>query len=413
MALAPFLASGWSARIPAGTFTNNPVFRQWLGGVSSFPDGWNGGAVVGGSTVTKTPPESILPLGYPAANTMTLAGAAGQLAYAGYNYPTTIDVLPGPGFYFLWGVLSLVSGSLDGSFVNFTTGTTPTLSVTPESGIITPATPASNVTVTSLGVGAPSVYSMIARVSDPTSLYVAMGIASHHPVGGSIAVANSIRFSGCGLRPALAAEVAAAYQTEAGGFPVFPIMPGLAPAISKSPRFSTKTKEATSGRERRTAFWPYPKWRFKISNEVLRDRASNPELAALIEFFMTVGGPYSGFFYLDQDDYVVPHGTQFGVGDGTSTVFQLSRFVRSWREPVLAPFAAKLYVNGAILTPGVHYTIGSGGVVTFYAAPAAAALLTWSGGFYFVCRFSDDEMALERMMAGLWGGDLEFETYRA
>jgi hypothetical protein len=45
------------------------------------------------------------------------------------------------------------------------------------------------------------------------------------------------------------------------------------------------------------------------------------------------------------------------------------------------------------------YVLGSTGIVTFATAPAAGVPLTWSGNFYFRCRFTDDAQSNFRMIA--------------
>lgn len=48
------------------------------------------------------------------------------------------------------------------------------------------------------------------------------------------------------------------------------------------------------------------------------------------------------------------------------------------------------------------YTLSSSGLVTFAIAPLAAALLTWTGSFYYRCRFKDDAQEFEKFMQKLW-----------
>ena len=95
----------------------------------------------------------------------------------------------------------------------------------------------------------------------------------------------------------------------------------------------------------------------------------------------------------------------FGTGDGATTAFQFKRSINSWVEPVYATYGASVYVNGTLKAPGVDYSIGAGGVITFTSAPAAAAALTWSGNFYYLCRFDQDDLTLKQIMSALWQGD--------
>ena len=64
------------------------------------------------------------------------------------------------------------------------------------------------------------------------------------------------------------------------------------------------------------------------------------------------------------------------------------------------------YGNGPRSTPSIDgsrvYTIGATGIVTFVSAPAAAAALTWTGSFYYRCRFDADTMPFKLFMQKLW-----------
>ena len=53
------------------------------------------------------------------------------------------------------------------------------------------------------------------------------------------------------------------------------------------------------------------------------------------------------------------------------------------------------------------YTMGSGGLVTFAAAPAAGAALSWTGSYFRRVRLNDDEPQLEWIMPGYYRGSLE------
>ncbi len=64
-------------------------------------------------------------------------------------------------------------------------------------------------------------------------------------------------------------------------------------------------------------------------------------------------------------------------------------------------------LNAYIATVGAtatvtDYTLSSTGEVTFAAAPLAAAALTWTGSYYWRCRFDADDMAFEQFMQQFW-----------
>ncbi len=52
-------------------------------------------------------------------------------------------------------------------------------------------------------------------------------------------------------------------------------------------------------------------------------------------------------------------------------------------------------------TPG-DYVISSTGQVVFTVAPASGAVLTWTGSYYWRCRFTHDIADFERFAANLW-----------
>ena len=219
-----------------------------------------------------------------------------------------------------------------------------------------------------------------------------------------------------------------------------PSLPGLTPVVSKTPVWSTAVKRAASGRERRTESWAYPLWRFKLSYEVIRDEPGvylpsaaitdgagdaitdgqggdildGPgvpldEQAQLWELFNQVQGQAGTWLYLDPTDNQVIAGS-VGVGDGATTQFQLSRQIETWIEPVLAPFNVTVFDDSA---PRSDAALGADGQITFAAPPAAGHVLTWSGGFSFICRFESDALSLERILARLWSGkSLSFTTVR-
>lgn len=180
---------------------------------------------------------------------------------------------------------------------------------------------------------------------------------------------------------------------------VFPVLPGLSWSVTKTPKWSTRVQTSISGREYRAAFFTLPLWSFKLSYEVLRAGAQQ-ELQQLAGFFNARQGSFDSFLYADPSDNAVT-AQQFGTGNGVATAFQLTRSLGGNAEPVAALQAAPaIYANG-VLQAGVTVNLNTG-IATFAAAPANAALLTWTGSFYYRCRFLQDELGLENFMQNLW-----------
>lgn len=195
---------------------------------------------------------------------------------------------------------------------------------------------------------------------------------------------------------------------------LFPTLTGQGFLAEKAPVWSTAIAEAASGRERRRRLWSYPRWRFKIGYEVLRDFSGGRDLTDLGTFFNAHAGRYSEWGFLDPTDNAVT-AQAFGIGDGGTRSFQLLRTVTgaalSFTEPVRGVYGVPvIMINGA--GTGA-YAIDDNGVVTFTSAPAASAILTWTGQFLFHCRFNQDDLSPSQMMAQLWSlSGLQFITVK-
>ena len=184
---------------------------------------------------------------------------------------------------------------------------------------------------------------------------------------------------------------------------IFPFLAGQSFLQLKTPLWSTGIDTSVSGIERRRQKWSYPVWKFKVGYEVLRDAPANLELQKLFAFFNAHAGSWKEFFYFDRSDNTATNQT-FGTGDGVKTAFQLTRTTTvgaiTYTEPVRALSGTPtISVNG---TPTSAYTVGPLGIITFTTPPAAAASLTWTGNFFYLCRFAKDELDVVQMMNGLW-----------
>jgi uncharacterized protein (TIGR02217 family) len=213
--------------------------------------------------------------------------------------------------------------------------------------------------------------------------------------------------------PATLTSLPSGIWSGADGLPVLPYLPGQTPNVAKAPVWSTKVKRAASGRERRTALWPYPLWQFELTYEVIRHKPLRDELFALWEFFNAIQGRYAPWLFVDPSDCQIPSGSPqtFAVGDGATRIFQLTRSINSFTEPVFEVFAPSILDNGAAAGA---YAMGPNGVVTFATAPASGHTLAWYGYFYFGCRFLQDDLAFDQIVSQLWSGaSVKFTSLRA
>ena len=154
------------------------------------------------------------------------------------------------------------------------------------------------------------------------------------------------------------------------------------------PEFQTRIITLLNGRERRNADWAQPRHRYSapflnISRDAFRE---------IKRMFLVCQGQLHAFRFRDELDYQAQD-EQFGVGDGTTTRFQLSKVsfvdeVAYSRNVYALTVPPSVEVNGA----GVSALEADmdRGVIEFDVAPAAGALLTWSGEFDIWVRFSQD-----------------------
>lgn len=169
---------------------------------------------------------------------------------------------------------------------------------------------------------------------------------------------------------------------------LFPKIKGLGWSVTRTPTFSTEIQESLAGREVRIQNYQNPIWEFTLTYEYLlndpkfADDTGATPLEQLIGFYLARGGSFDDFLLNLTDltnkleDSAVS-GQPIGTGDGTTLSFQLVRNIGGFLETVQNPAnqSATVYVNGTVKTPATDYTI-SNGLVTFTAAPAAAAAIT-------------------------------------
>lgn len=191
---------------------------------------------------------------------------------------------------------------------------------------------------------------------------------------------------------------------------IFPALPGLAWGVTKTPTFQTRIQRAVSGRELRALDYPYPLWQFALVYDFLRDNlaAGYDELRTLLGFFMLCQGAFGTFLFQDPSDCEAT-GQQIGVGDASTTTFQLQRTMGTalpdggFLEPMVAPnIVRSIYLDG-ITQNGASYSVAADtGLVTFGTPPGSGLIITADFSYYFRCRFIDDKYDFENFMYRLW-----------
>jgi hypothetical protein len=171
-----------------------------------------------------------------------------------------------------------------------------------------------------------------------------------------------------------------------------PTMPlSMASGLKKTPVFNTVRQKTAAGITNAIALQPYPVWQFEFGLDHVtgHEHTAASVVAQFLGTFMATAGGANPFLFTDpQDNSVV--GAQFGTGqtNGSNTAFQLSRNINGQPDIIQnLNGSPTIYVNGTI---NANWSISSTGVVMFPAAPANNVTLTWTGSFYYLCRFSED-----------------------
>ncbi len=177
---------------------------------------------------------------------------------------------------------------------------------------------------------------------------------------------------------------------------IMPPMPmSMSAGLKKNPHFNSIRFKGPAGINAAVALKPYPTWEFEFSLDHItgHEHTAASTVAQMLGTFMATAGGANLFLFTDPQDNTVS-GAQFGVGNGTSTAFQLSRNIAGAVDIIQnLNGSPSIYVGGTLTAPT---SISATGVVTFATAPAAGAVLTWSGSFYYLCRFDNDSIDATR-----------------
>ena len=189
---------------------------------------------------------------------------------------------------------------------------------------------------------------------------------------------------------------------------IFPELRGLSWDVTKTPEFFTLSKVSPSGVDIAASLSAYPRWHFSLSYECLRAGVEG-ELEKLLGFFLSCRGNAVDFLYRDPSDHKVSRQT-FGVGDGRTTRFELCHNIGGFIEPLYDTVDETIYIGDEQKNGG--YTIRDG-IISFTTPPAAGKRLTWSGDFYYRCRFKESSLEVQNFAFKLWSArSVEFVTSR-
>lgn len=128
------------------------------------------------------------------------------------------------------------------------------------------------------------------------------------------------------------------------------------------------------------------------------------DIKLLRDFFLVCGGRFKTFLLYDPIDNSFDRTICSASGDGLNKDFQLRRKYTDYLGNVHYKIVRRpkngtiqVWVDNVLKTEETDYLVDydSTGLITFNTAPAANAVIEFSGEFYKVCRFDVDSINLE------------------
>ena len=194
--------------------------------------------------------------------------------------------------------------------------------------------------------------------------------------------------------------------------------------------FAVEEQLLASGKQQMVTEWTDPVWQYTLHFEFLRAGSSFLEEQMLLGLFCQSLGKYGLFLFDDPDDDVA---TNVVFADATTllcsptqTKFQL---VRNFYDntgnvlataPVYAPKASGLQVRVGAAVDGsggsvvTNWHLNQHGAIIFDTSPVINVppgshnFIAWSGGFYQLCKFMDDQQDFE----GLWNAFFQMKQLK-
>ena len=192
---------------------------------------------------------------------------------------------------------------------------------------------------------------------------------------------------------------------------------GLGYPRARMPVWKTGYQESISGKTSTIKYMQYPLREWELRYELLRDDVTPSDLRALEGLFNAVNGRADTFLYLDPTFNAVTD-ENFGTGNGTTSAYPITATFQNSGGPgapeliqnfVTAPVVK---VNGVTQTTPAQYTLGPTGIVTFTSPVTGGLPITWTGSFYYRCRFLRDQWSLREFMNRWWDVTLGFRSIK-
>lgn len=188
---------------------------------------------------------------------------------------------------------------------------------------------------------------------------------------------------------------------------VYPSITGYTWTPTIAPVWNAQVQKTVTGRVVAATYQSWPLYKFTLKYDVL----SQSVLESLLAFFNQQQGNVIPFWLDAGPGFDSVTAQAIGTGDGTTTTFQLLRSYGGFSEPVAAAFGTTTaYVAGTAAS--ATFNSPSDGYVTFATAPASGAAITWTGNYYFQCRFAKGTAEFDQFLYQIYRTKtVSLETY--
>ncbi len=418
----------------SGTWTQAAVTSSLTaaGLNGSFPVSWPGSLAV----LQSTPGGQVVPLGttITVGPQVTFSGTVGAQSYTAGTAITPLNV----GAFFTWAIsydFDANSDDLpDGLALDTTTGI---ISGTPTGlGIGAGSSQTYNIIIdgrNSLSPGPVASNTFIITVSVLLSTVLVPDVSSGNPsqasaaatlvaAGLGVAVTNQTSatvFPGDVISQSIAPNTpvspgtvvtitVAVVNFGALADALYPSLQGITFDIIRTPVWNTGRKQAVSGKLSRIAYQAHPLIHFELSYNILDDSIATSDLKALAGLLNAMFGRGDTFLFTDPDFNTVTQ-QSFATSNGsTITPYQITAVYGNSGQPsyteIIQNFNGipQLYDNGSLISPAT-YTLSPTGLVQFSISPPSVGhTLSWSGQFYYRCRFDEDAFDWTKRMYQIW-----------
>jgi uncharacterized protein (TIGR02217 family) len=188
---------------------------------------------------------------------------------------------------------------------------------------------------------------------------------------------------------------------------VYPSLIGIGWPVRVAPVWNSQVQKTVTGRVVAATYQQYPLYKFGVQYNVL----TASDFDTLLAFFNQQQGNVVPFWFDAGPGQDTVSAQAIGTGDGSTTTCTLLRSYGGFVEPVAASSGTPTaYIGGTAAS--ATFNSPADGQVTFTSAPASGAAITWTGGYYFQCRFSKATAEIDQFMYQLYKTKtVSLETY--